>query len=86
MRARRLPGGRFYTEPRDAVWDFTVSLRLPYYFWLGARGYAGALAWLAVLLADFGRTEAKIGQNAMPRSIAGQQRVITIRRVTKILP
>src|SRR5262249_23327382 len=32
----------------DAVWDFCVSLRLPYYFWLGLRGFAGALAWLIV--------------------------------------
>ena len=45
---RRVPGGRFYTEPRDGVWDFVGSLRLPYYFWLGARGYFGALAWLFV--------------------------------------
>jgi hypothetical protein len=43
---RRLPAGRFYTEPRDAVWDFVVSLRLPYYFWLGVRGFFAALAWL----------------------------------------
>jgi hypothetical protein len=47
---RRLPGGRFYTEPRDAVWDFVVSLRLPYYFWLGLRGGVGALIWLVVPL------------------------------------
>lgn len=45
---RRVPDGRFYTEPRDAVWEFVVSLRLPYYFWLGARGYIGGLAWLVV--------------------------------------
>jgi hypothetical protein len=45
---RRLRGGRFYTEPRDAVWDFVASLRLPYYFWMGLRGYFGALAWLVV--------------------------------------
>ena len=31
---------------RDAVWDFVVGLRLPYYFWLGLRGFAGAVAWL----------------------------------------
>lgn len=38
--------GRMYAEARDAVWDFVVGLRLPYYFWLGLRGFAGALAWL----------------------------------------
>jgi hypothetical protein len=35
-----------YAEARDAVWDFVVGLRLPHYFWLGLRGFAGALAWL----------------------------------------
>jgi hypothetical protein len=37
---------RMYTEARDAVWDFTVSLNLPYYFWLGLRGFVGASIWL----------------------------------------
>ena len=38
--------GRMYAEARDAVWDFVVSLRLPQQFWLGLRGFAGAIAWL----------------------------------------
>jgi hypothetical protein len=33
---------------RDAVWDFMVGLRLPYYFWLGLRGFTGAVIWLIV--------------------------------------
>jgi hypothetical protein len=45
---RRLPRGGYYAEARDAVWDVTRSLRLPYYFWLGCRGFLGALAWLVV--------------------------------------
>jgi hypothetical protein len=40
--------GRMYSEARDAVWDFVVALKLPYYFWLGLRGFAGALAWLII--------------------------------------
>ena len=43
---RRLLRGGYYAEARDAVWDVVVSLRLPYYFWLGFRGFVGALAWL----------------------------------------
>jgi hypothetical protein len=39
---------RCYTTACDATWDFVVSLRLPYYFWLGVRGFFGALAWLVV--------------------------------------
>jgi hypothetical protein len=40
--------GGMYVQARDAVWDFVVSLKLPQYFWLGLRGFAGALAWLIV--------------------------------------
>lgn len=40
--------GRMYAEARDAVWDFAAQLKLPHYFWLGIRGFAGALAWLVV--------------------------------------
>jgi hypothetical protein len=43
---RRLWRGGYYAEARDAVWEFVISLRLPYYFWLGVRGFAGAMAWL----------------------------------------
>jgi hypothetical protein len=45
---RRLWRSGYYAEARDAVWDFTVALRLPYYFWLGVRGFAGAFAWLVL--------------------------------------
>jgi len=30
------------------VTDYIVGLRLPFYFWLGLRGFVGALAWLIV--------------------------------------
>jgi hypothetical protein len=33
---------------RNAVVDYMASLRLPYYFWLGARAFLGALLWLAI--------------------------------------
>ncbi|HZY87643.1 MAG TPA: hypothetical protein VFE78_22580, partial [Gemmataceae bacterium] len=54
---RRLLRGGYYAEARDAVWDTAMALRLPYYFWLGFRGFVGALAWLAlpVSLLAFGR-------------------------------
>ncbi len=41
-------GGRFYSEARDAVWDFVVSLHLPHYFWLGLRGFVSTIAWLFI--------------------------------------
>lgn len=30
------------------VVDYVIGLRLPFYFWLGLRGFVGALAWLIV--------------------------------------
>lgn len=33
---------------RSPVIDFVAGLRLPYYFWLGTRGFFGAFAWLLV--------------------------------------
>src|SRR5260370_3721391 len=44
----RAPRGGIYAETRDAVWDTVMALRLPYYFWLGLRGFIGAFAWLAL--------------------------------------
>jgi hypothetical protein len=44
--AAGLRRGHIYSEARDAVWDFIVSLRMPYYFWLGLRGFVGAFLWL----------------------------------------
>lgn len=45
---RRLLRGGYYSEARDAVWDFVAGLRLPYYFWLGFRGFIGTLISLIV--------------------------------------
>jgi hypothetical protein len=52
-----------YAAVRDAVWDFTVALRLPYYLWLGLRGFAGGLLWLVapVGLLALGRTAPAAG-------------------------
>jgi hypothetical protein len=38
--------GHMVRESRDAVWDFVVGLNLPQHFWLGLRGFAGAVVWL----------------------------------------
>jgi hypothetical protein len=45
---RRALRGGLYAQARDNLWDFVVGLRLPYYFWLGLRGFVGALLWLAL--------------------------------------
>ncbi|MEO8498651.1 MAG: hypothetical protein ABI614_26620 [Planctomycetota bacterium] len=38
--------GGIYATARDAVWDYAVNLRPHYFFWLGLRGFAGAITWL----------------------------------------
>lgn len=43
-----LKRGHLYRETRDAVWDFVIGLELPQRFWLGVRGFVGALAWLFI--------------------------------------
>lgn len=40
--------GGYYAQSRDRFWQAITSLRLPYYFWLGVRGFVAALAWLFV--------------------------------------
>jgi hypothetical protein len=42
--------GGLYTEARDRFWITLTRLRLPYFFWLGVRGFVGALLWLVVPL------------------------------------
>jgi hypothetical protein len=37
-----------YRKSRDAVWEVLVSLRLPYYFLLGLKGFFAAFLWLLV--------------------------------------
>ncbi len=36
----------YYAWARDGFWDFIMSLRLPYYAWLGLRGFIGTMVWL----------------------------------------
>jgi hypothetical protein len=59
---RRLLRGGYYTEARDAVWNVVASLRLPYYFWLGLRGFVVGFAWLAgpVTLIALGRAPSPV--------------------------
>jgi len=40
--------GGAYAAARDTTWDTVMSLRLPHYFWLGFRGFVGALVWLLI--------------------------------------
>lgn len=61
--ALRLWRGNFWKNSRDGLWNFAASLRLPYYFWLGWRGFWGAFLWLAgpVTLLAIGRKVPLLG-------------------------
>jgi hypothetical protein len=41
---------------RDSLWKTTTSLRLPFYFWLGLRGFLGAFLWLLIPVALLGQS------------------------------
>jgi hypothetical protein len=41
---------------RDRLWKAVESLRLPYYFWLGLRGFLGAFLWLLIPVAMLGQS------------------------------
>ncbi len=63
---REIWRGGAYARARDAVCDFIVALRLPYYFWLGLRGFVGGLAWLIVPITLLGA-----GRRAPPLGFLG---------------
>ena len=44
----RVIRGGYYSQARDAVWDTVMGLRLPYYFWLGLRGFAVGAIWIVL--------------------------------------
>jgi hypothetical protein len=46
--------GELYQNARDGLWNTVVQLRLPYYFWLGFRGFIGGYLWLALPLVLLG--------------------------------
>lgn len=50
---QRLVRGGLYREARDGVWSFLTGMRLGYFFWLGLRGFCGAMLWLVVPVSLF---------------------------------
>ncbi|MEM7783134.1 MAG: hypothetical protein AAF939_15380 [Planctomycetota bacterium] len=44
----RIRQGNLYAYARDQVWDFCVSLKLPYYFMLGLKGFVGTFLWIVM--------------------------------------
>jgi hypothetical protein len=55
--------GELYQNARDGLWNTAAQLRLPYYFWLGFRGFIGGYLWLAfpLFLLGFGHRYPVLG-------------------------
>jgi hypothetical protein len=45
---RRIGQGGYFAQARDATWEVVAALQLPYFFWLGVRGFVVAFAWLVL--------------------------------------
>jgi hypothetical protein len=45
---RRLVAGNLFVTARNGVWNFVEGLNLPYYFWLGLKGFIGTFLWLLI--------------------------------------
>jgi hypothetical protein len=59
------------SQVKQALQTYVLGLRLPFYFWLGLRGFAGALAWLIVPAGIlFAATRAPVG-GAVALSLLG---------------
>lgn len=48
LRGERAWEPRLYAWVPDRLWEFATGLRLPYYFWLGVRGFVGGMIWLVL--------------------------------------
>lgn len=51
--SRQMWSGVYWKNAEQAVGTFIGRLRIPYHFWLGFRGYVGALLWLMIPTAIF---------------------------------
>lgn len=52
----RLREGNYWSQAQQAIGQFFKGLQLKHHFWLGLRGYVGAMLWLAIPSALFAAT------------------------------
>ncbi|WP_020472547.1 hypothetical protein [Zavarzinella formosa] len=74
----RVIRGGAYAEARDATWDLVMSLRLPYYFWIGFRGFIGALMWLAIPVSLLALGHAKFGAAPLVGFLGGMMLALVL--------
>ncbi|MFN0078410.1 MAG: DUF4013 domain-containing protein [Prosthecobacter sp.] len=70
VRWLRTPGK--FANSQRLITDYVIGLRLPFYFWLGLRGFVGALAWLIVpVVILFAATRLPVGGSILLSLLGG---------------
>lgn len=63
--------GNYWPQAETAVRDFFAGLQIRHHFWLGLRGYAGAMAWLVIPTALFAATNKTEGVPILATLLGG---------------
>ncbi|MSR56227.1 MAG: hypothetical protein EXS05_00950 [Planctomycetaceae bacterium] len=63
--------GDYWSHADSAVHEFVSELKLKHHFWLGLRGYAGAMIWLIVPTALFAATNKTEGLPILATLVGG---------------
>jgi hypothetical protein len=67
----RWRAGDYWSQAESAIREFTASLRLRHHFWLGIRGYVGAMLWLVVPTALFAASHRTEGASVLVTILGG---------------
>lgn len=74
----RLRRGEYFADASIHVRQFVRRLRLRHHFWLGVRGFAAALLWLAIPTAIFAAGNGTDGEQILIKLIGGGLLAITL--------
>jgi hypothetical protein len=76
--AGRLRAGEYSADASNHVRRFVARLRLRHHFWLGLRGFAAALVWLAIPTAIFASSNGTDGTQVLIKVIGGGLLALTL--------
>ena len=74
----RIKEGDYFDVASDHIMAFVKRLRLKHHFWLGVRGFLGALAWLIVPTAIFAATDGSTGAQVFTTVAGGALLAMTL--------
>lgn len=70
--------GSYWGRAESAIREFFAGLRLRHHFWLGVRGYVGAMVWLAVPTALFAASSRTEGPSVLVTIIGGGMLMVVL--------